>query len=382
MKRARSALALFALAALFLGACNRNVGSREATKATTPAKAFPDASLTIYPPTVFFVGLKEVDDEGALAWATAYQSGFRENARSFAVTLGLLLEESGYDHYEIADKDFKLPEGSPTRQERTAAFAKFVGEQDMKTDYALGTEFTIFAVPRKSGLYVYPVIVDANGNLTWADDRERHGKMEFDCLEVARERLRPVMALDTLPEKELAPDKKRILQEARAKQPPSGSERQAMKEQQEALKKAGASARVLVFPARVGGDRTEPNCATHLSSLLNDAGFCQASVAKTGPVMEGSGWPNEMHLLWLFARNVREYVRQHPADSNYVLFPDYWVNPRGQVWAVHFVICDRTGEWAIVDLQNSHQKAFQSISPKNLEDCDRLVLKRLKTELN
>ncbi len=46
-----------------------------------------------------------------------------------------------------------------------------------------------------------------------------------------------------------------------------------------------------------------------------------------------------------------------------------------------FVVCDRAGDWVIVDLQNSHQKEFQRISPKNLEDCDRLVLERLKAKL-
>jgi hypothetical protein len=94
--------------------------------------------------------------------------------------------------------------------------------------------------------------------------------------------------------------------------------------------------------------------------------------------MEGSGWPNEMQVLWLFARNVREYVRENPADCDYVLFADYWFNPRGQVWAVHFVVCDRAGDWVIVDLQNSHHKDFQRLEPKTLADCDRLVLKRLE----
>jgi hypothetical protein len=97
--------------------------------------------------------------------------------------------------------------------------------------------------------------------------------------------------------------------------------------------------------------------------------------------MEGSGWPNEMQVLWLFARNVREYVREHPPGSDYVLFPDYWFAPSGSVWAVHFVVCNRAGDWVVVDLQNSHQEAFQRIDPKKLEDCDRLVLDRLRTEL-
>lgn len=360
-----------------LPACSFAANTQEG-QPVTPIKGFPEASLTIFPLTVFWTDLQEMKEEHR-AWAAAFNSGFQQDARSFAEMLGLLLEEKGYDKYQIADATFELPDGNPTRQERTAAFANFVSKQDLKTDYALGTEITLFA--DKSGLYVYSVIVDADGNLVWGDDREYRGKLVFDCLEVARERLTPVMALDTLPKKELSLDKKQILWEQRAKQPPGGSEFKAMDKRLETMKQAGDSARVLVYPARVGGDHADPNCATHLCKLLNEAKLCQASVAKTAPVMEGSGWPNEMHVMWFFARHVQEYVRQHPADSDYVLFADYWFNPRGQVWAVHFVVCDRAGEWVIVDLQNSHQEAFQRINPQNLDDCDHLVLDRFTAEL-
>jgi hypothetical protein len=341
----------------------------------TPIKGFPDASLTIFPMTFFFPGLQDLNQEER-AWVAAFERGFLEEARSFAQTLGLLLEEKGYDKIKVADTKFEFPKDKVAREARVAAFGEFVSKLDLKTDYALCTEFNIFA--EKSGLYVYSVIVDAKGHIVWQDSQEHHCRTVFDCLEVACNRLVPVMGLEKLPKKEMAEDRKRMLREARAKEPPSGSERKAMQERLELLKETHESARVLVYPARVGGDRTDPNCATHLSSLLNEAKLCQASVAKTGPVMEGSGWPNEMQVLWLFARKVREYVHEHPADCDYVLFPDYWFNPRGQVWAVHFVLCDRLGEWVIVDLQNSHQEDFQRISPKNLEDCDRLVLERLK----
>lgn len=344
-----------------------------------PVRGFPEASLTIFPLTIFWEGLEGMDKE-AQAWAAAFESGFRKDAHSFAEMLGLLLEEKSYDKYNIADAAFELPKGNPMRRDRTSAFAKFVSRQDLKTDYALGTEVTIFA--DKSGLYVYSVIVDAKGNIAWTDDREYRGSLVFNCLEVASERLTPVMALDKLKPKELSPDKKQILWEERAKQPPSGSEFKAMDKRLETMKQAGLSAHVKVYPARVGGDHADPNCATHLSELLNEAKLCRASVAKTTPVMEGSGWPNEMHVMWFFARRVQEYVRRHPADSDYVLFADYWFAPGNRVWAVHFVVCDRAGEWVIVDLQNSHQDAFQRINPKNLDDCDRLVLERIKAELH
>jgi hypothetical protein len=138
---------------------------------------------------------------------------------------------------------------------------------------------------------------------------------------------------------------------------------------------------VLVYPARVGGDHTDQTCATHLAELLNETKLCQATMAKTGPLLEGAGWPNEMQVLWLFARAAREYTLQNPFYSDYVLFADYWFAPDGRVWAVHFVVCDRAGDWVIVDLQNNHQEDFQRIDPKTLADCDRLVCERLKTRL-
>ncbi len=164
-------------------------------------------------------------------------------------------------------------------------------------------------------------------------------------------------------------------------EPPEQSEFAAMDKRLQTMKKAGTSARMMVYPARVAGDHTDQTSATHLAELLNEAGLCQATVAKTGPVLKGEGWPDESAVLWLFARAARSYVRQHPTDSDYVLFADYWDSPRKTTWAVHFVVCDRAGDWVIVDLQNSHHPDFQRINPKTLADGDRLMLERLKTHL-
>ena len=350
-----------------------------------PLKGFPKASVTIFPVTHSITGPVDKSPHHR-AWADAIQREFREKAREIAGTLGLLLEEKGYDKFEVTDTDFRFPEGKAARKERAAAFGKFVSELDLKTDYALCAEFTHHI--ETSYQEVYTVIVDAKGGIVW-EDSQGPGDPEFDkiagtsencCMLVCR-RLTPVMGLDKLPKKELAEDKKQALRKMRAEQPPSQSEFAAIEKRLHAMKKAGASARVIIYPARVGGDLSDKASARRLTKLVNDAGLCQATVAKTGPVLEGSGWPNEMKVLWLFAHAAREYAQEHPADSDYVLFADYWFAPGGKVWAVHFVVCDRAGDWVIVDLQNSHQKEFQRISPKNLEDCDRLVLERLKAKL-
>lgn len=101
-------------------------------------------------------------------------------------------------------------------------------------------------------------------------------------------RLTRVMALDTLPKEELIADKKQMLWAHPSKQPPSGSEHKAIGECPETMKQAGPSARIRVYPARVGGDHVHPNCAGHLYKLLSEAKLCRGSVAKAAPLMGGS----------------------------------------------------------------------------------------------
>jgi hypothetical protein len=374
---------LYVLVAFF-SVCSSIASAKEETK-VVPIKGFPDASLTIFPVTLSITG--PVDkNEHYRKFSDALKKDFRNRAGELANTLGLLLEEKGYDKFEVAEAYVQFPTEKSALNKRAAAFGRFVSGTDLKTDYALGIELTVHM--ENSWQEVYLVIADANGNTVWKDS-QKQGDPAFDefpgsdigRLELACNRLAPAMGLDKLPKKELAENKRRMLWEIRAKEPPSHSESTAMEKRLKTMKHAGSIAGLLVYPARVGGDRVEPACATRLSGFLNEAKLCQAGVAKIDPVMDGEGWPNEMHVLWLFARNVREYVRQHSVESDYVLFADYWFAPDGRVWAVHFVVCDRSGDWVIVDMQNSHQEAFQRIDPKNLEDCDRLVLDRFTAVL-
>ena len=382
MNKSKTTLRAFMLLTL-LAACS-NIAAAQGTG--TPLKGFPEASLTILPVTYTITGPVDKSPEYR-EWADAAKREFLEDGREHADTLGLLLEEKGYDKCKMTDTAFRFPEGKAARKERAAAFAKFVSELDLKTDYALCTEFTLHI--EEGFKEVYSVIADAKGSIVW-EDSQRMGDPELDkdfpgtewkCCELVCTRLTPVMGLDKLPKRELAEDKKQTLREMREGEPPSQSEFAAMENRLEAMKKAGASASVMVYPARVGGDHTDPASATRLSGLLNEAGLCQATDAKTGPVLEGEGWPEEDKVLFLFARAARRSAGELPVDNDYVLFADYWFAPSGEVWAVHFVVCDRAGDWVIIDLQNNHHEDFQRVNPKTLEDCDRLVLERLKSEL-
>jgi hypothetical protein len=82
------------------------------------------------------------------------------------------------------------------------------------------------------------------------------------------------------------------------------------------------------------------------------------------------------------AREFRDYAKKNPTDADYVLYADYVFNP--QNWEqgfVHFVVCDRKGDWVIVDFQNSHQADYQSVKPTSRERCDQLLVQRLESYL-
>ena len=88
--------------------------------------------------------------------------------------------------------------------------------------------------------------------------------------------------------------------------------------------------------------------------------------------------PNELKTLWNLAREFRNFVRTHPPAADYALYADYVFNPQNaEQGLVHFVVCDRKGEWVIVDMQNSHHPDYQSIGIISRDRCDQLLVKRL-----
>jgi hypothetical protein len=142
----------------------------------------------------------------------------------------------------------------------------------------------------------------------------------------------------------------------------------------------GQKATLMIYASRISGTTVDTASAGDLAKMINAAGLCRAaSTGQTVLLKASLADPNEMKKLWDLAREFRDYTKQNPLDADYVLYADYIFNPQDWEWGmVHFVVCDRKGEWVIVDMQNSHHPDYQRIKPTSRDGCDKLLVKRLE----
>jgi hypothetical protein len=296
--------------------------------------------------------------------------------------VGVLLEQQGLKNIELGTTPFTPAETN--LESLAAAVGAFVKTNPITTGYALYAEYN---GDHKTGLNeLRAVVVDQTGAVVWTDRLtmqdealkkiEDRDPMTLSVLLV--ERLGPQLGLNDQTAKAAIPGKLAAIMDQRSGLPPE-NERAALPERLQAMKQALPGATLLIYPARIGGNQTSLPSATNIVRLLNQAGLCKAVLADQTILLKASqADPNEMKWLWDLAREFRDYVRAHPPAADYALYADYVFNPQNaEQGFVHFVVCDRKGEWVIVDLQNSHQPDYQSIGIISSDRCDQLLVKRL-----
>ncbi len=297
--------------------------------------------------------------------------------------VGLLLEQKGLKDIELGKTPFAPTEtnweGLP------AAVGAFVKTNSITTGYALYAEFN---GNRQTGLNeLRAVVVDQTGAVVWTDRQtpqdaafKKLGNPEPMTMSVLlAEQLSPQMGLNEETAKAAKPGKMAAIMDERSGLP-SENERAALPDRQKAMKQALPGAKLLVYPPRIGGKEASVPSATSVAGLLKRAGLCDARPAQETVVLKTSlADPNEMKGLWNLAREFRDFVRAHPPAADYALYADYAFNPqKPEQGFVHFVVCDRKGEWVIVDMQNSHHPDYQSIGIISRARCDQLLVKRLE----
>jgi len=297
--------------------------------------------------------------------------------------VGLLLEKQGLSNIDLGKTPF-----TPTEKywdSLPAAVGEFVKANPITTGYALYAEYN---GDRQAGLNeMRAVVVDQSGAVVWTD----HLTAQDDALKKAGarepmtmsvllvERFGPQLGLNEATAKAAKPGPMAALMDQRSGLPPE-NERAALPERLKAMKQALSGATLLVFPTRIAGKEASVLSASNVVRLLNNAGACKAVQAQETILLKTSlADPNEMKALWGLASEFREYVRANSPAADYALYADYAFNPQNSDQGfVHFVVCDRAGEWVIVDMQNSHHPDYQSIGVVSRERCDALLVKRLE----
>jgi len=231
--------------------------------------------------------------------------------------------------------------------------------------------------------------VDKSGALVWSDRLtsqdaavKKLGQIEPMTLSVLLvEQLSPQLGLNDQTAKDAKPGKLAALMDQRSGLPPQ-AERDAIPAQLKTLKQAAPNATLAVYTPRVGNLASVPS-ATNVVRLINQAGLCKAIQVEQPLLLKSpQSDPNEQKVLWDLAAEFRAYIRAHPPEADYALYADYVFNPKNADQGfVHFIVCDRKGEWVIVDFQNSHQPDYQSVGVTSLARCDALLLKRLQGDL-
>lgn len=361
MKRSRVASWLCMFALLGVGA----------VRAEEPTAKTRKKSVTVYP------------------LALSHPSGIPASmGERVAEVVGVFLERMGMEQIEIAEASFSPPKTDDTAK-IAAAFGEFVSKQSLKTEYAVFGQMWA-SKERIEGIRT--IVVDKAGKVVFADlgDQEAfsRSKIKPDCPMTAClflvNRLRDVWELAD-PEREDAPEGKLAQRLRKRSAGPSDEEVAAMSKRLADHKKEFPASKVTVYPVHLwaGSDKSG---AAQLAKTLNEQGICQAEPSETDPKLKIQGDPNEQKVLWDTARAFREFIRKNPPATQYALLADYGVRPasdgKQEAIYVHLILCDRAGNWVLVDFQNSHHPDFQSIAPKSREDCHRLAVKRLKGSLS
>lgn len=300
--------------------------------------------------------------------------------------VGVLMEEQGLRNIELLSTAFD-PEGTKDVSKLAEKVGVFVKGQPIKTDYVLYAEMN-GSKEKRAIEELLGIVVDKAGSVVWTD-RLTSGDEIFRQVEdpdpmgfsvLLTQRLCPQMGLNEETAKNAKPGKMAALMDERSGLPPE-SERALLPERQKLLKENIKTSTLLVCPVRVNGEANEV-AAGVIVKMLNEAGAGKAMVSKDKVLMKSrSEDPNEMKKLWDLAREFRDYVRKNPMDADYMLYADYEMPAY-----VHFVVCDRKGEWVITDLQNSAHPDFRAFFTATVDGCSHLVaarfLKYLKSSVS
>jgi len=300
--------------------------------------------------------------------------------------LAMMLERAGIEEIDVSEAAFTPPETDDVSQ-IAAAFGKFVAGRSLRSDYAVYAQYV--GTPKTGVKEIRTIVVDKSGTVLLAgrDDSKTFSQTSsmkptnpMTCSIFVAKRIQKLWGLGD-PLRPAGPGGK-MHQRWRAKYGlPSQKELAEVKKRYEALKKQVATSSLTIYPVRIG-KATDKKCTSRLAEMFRKQKIQKITVSDVGPKFQIKGDPNEQKVLWDTAKAFRHFLQKNPPATDYALLADYGIwgpSPeKMQVGYVHAVVCNRQGDWVIVDFQNSHHEDFKQIQPKSADDCNRLLARRLE----
>jgi hypothetical protein len=344
-----------------------------------PAPNRPEATVTVKSVTVFPIVLNSGKPiEGVAA----------NMSKNLAELIGLFLERGGVKEIELADNQFS-PAEKDDLAKMAESFGQFVRSRNLNSEYAVYGQF--IGTPGKGIDEIRLVAVDRLGKVLLSERRDRHqlsqgGEARVDPMIASYQMFSRLQGLWGLadPNRKDAPEGKMARLWAEKSGTPTKGEQEAMKPRLDSLKKTAKTSTVAVFPVRVTGKSNE-QVAVRLAELLSKGDFGHAEPVSADPKLDIKPNTNQLRITWDLARAFQDYLRKNPPAADYALLADYGIgrnrDGKSEVGGVQFVLCDRSGGWVIVALQNSHHSEFHKLNPQSPDDCNRLVAEAIGKEL-
>jgi hypothetical protein len=307
-------------------------------------------------------------------------------SRMVADVLGLVAESYGMNNLDALDAEF-VPPTDAAWEQVPVLLAEFLKKNPPKSEYILYAQY--LGTPDSGPTEVRFVVTDSAGNLVLTD---RQTPQDEDFKQTAAADPDPMGCSALVAERlfsrlgwkkgKAEPHGKFAQKWAQMSGMPGDEELSAMKQRIEKLKASVKITQIAIYATCIG-DGHSAESASGLVSLVAQRLGCKTTTVDKSVTIRHQPTGNEQKLLWDLAREFRDYLRANPPDSNYAMLAEYFINPAGgqMAGAVHFVVCENSGDWVIVDFQNNQHEDFQRISPKSIEDCDRLAVERLAKRL-
>lgn len=292
------------------------------------------------------------------------------------VVIATFLEQAGLSDLNAEENAITMPESDDLAQ-HAKVVSEYVKSHSIQTQFAVQVE--LYGTPTSGVHSIDIIVVNANGEVQWTKHfaeselksavHKPHDLMT--CSAFVSDQLLKNWKIQKPPRPIQGKFSEFWKQDA---QIPNEATFKEMEQRRILLSQSIRKKSISIYPASVSGEadrRTAQELASKLSSLFNEV-----HVGAMERAMVIQRHSNEQKVLWQTARLLKSMVQNKGLESDYVLFVDYGWNGQCSQY-IHIIVMDRSGDWVLVDYQNSHHDGFDSDRLTSLNACNEFVSQRI-----